>query len=72
MLSSNDLKTLEVGDAVEADPVFPGVSEEPLVLMVTNHEDTKKIVTFDALWYGINIGVWKADYAAEGVLWQTA
>jgi len=72
MLTAQDLQSLEPGDAVEADPVFKGLSAEPLVLKVRVHDMDKKSVTFDALYYGISIGEWKASYDKELVLWQTA
>lgn len=72
MLTAADLETLEAGDMVEADPVFSGLCNEPLVLKVKTNDPDKKLAVFDALYFNVAIGEWKADYAKEGVLWQTA
>lgn len=70
MLSINDLQSLEPGDAVEADAVFPGLSDEPLVLKVREVQADKS-VGFDAMYYGVIIGDWTATYEKGAVEWHT-
>lgn len=70
MLTAQQLRSLDPGDQVEMGALFPKMAKEPIVWTVveTNHVDQE--VTFDATYFGVNIGVFVARIRKEAVEWE--
>jgi hypothetical protein len=67
MISVEDFLTLKVGDLLEADPLFNGLSDEPVVLRVaTDGADRKDFV---ATYLGVTLGRWSAKRNGGRLAW---
>jgi hypothetical protein len=67
MLSDEDFAGLQIGDLVEATALFSGLSDEPVVLRVT--ERTADRLDFIVAYYGVTLGKWACQQTGEGMAW---
>lgn len=70
MLTPEQFATLETGDAIETAPLFPALSDEPMVLLAGPRLGQSEM-DFTATWKGINLGQWTAKCEFGSVTWLT-
>jgi hypothetical protein len=70
VLSIEEFDSLQVSDVIEADPLLPGLSEEPVSLRVSKINDDKTEIQFVPMWYGITLGRWFATKGDNGIEWR--
>lgn len=71
MLTLEQWEKLEVGDLIEADPVLPGLSKEPLVVKVTVADQPAGEVLVEAFAFDVSVGKWAVSIRTEGrLVWE--
>jgi hypothetical protein len=71
MLTAEQLKSLEPGDAIETGPILKGLTQERLVLTCAERADNPEEATFTVSYFGINLGTWTAKEDKGDVIWKT-
>ncbi len=71
MFTAKELTELRVGDEIDTGAlVFEGLTNAESVILVVSHRRKKKLVEFDLIYFGINIGTWIAQVQESGkVVW---
>ena len=67
MFTKEEFDSLEVGNELEAEPLLPGLTKEPVHLFVS--EATEKERVFMATLYGITIGTWTCKLENGVLTW---
>jgi hypothetical protein len=70
MLTRTQFAELAVGDLVETSAMLPKLSEEPVVLRLT--DKTAEKATFVVTYFGVTLGRWIAKLGKGGVEWSTS
>ena len=67
MLTVSEFKSLDVGDQVEAAPMFPALSRDPIVLATAQRSESGDRREFVVTYMGITVGRWVC-ICKDGVL----
>jgi hypothetical protein len=76
MISLEDFDSLQVGDVLEANPIFPALDPgTPVKLRCDRRGDLKGkdedlMVEFVATYFGVTLGRWKCKKEASGLKWE--
>lgn len=69
MLTLEQFAELEVGDQIEAGGIFHEITDEPIVMLVSQKASDR--AEFVATYMGVTLGRWVCSKTKKGLSWVT-
>ena len=70
MLTLEEFDSIEVGDQIEAGPLLPALSDEPLLLNTVLESEARDHKEFVVTWHGVTLGRWSCTNRKGVLKWQ--